>query len=89
MRIMLLAFSMILATAVFVTAQQNEYVNPYGFGQQERQEPELRYNPFSSEWSYERPAETLQYNAPENEWSYERPDSELRFNPFENRWEQK
>jgi len=88
MKIMLLAISIILASVVSVAAQQNSPQSPYGYGYQQRQEPELRYNPFESDWSYERPRETLQYNPFESEWSYERPDSELRYNPFENRWEQ-
>ena len=87
MKIIALALSIILASIVSVAAQQNPYQSPYGTSQQERQEPQLRYNPFESEWSYERPGETLQYNSFESEWSYERPDSQLRYNPFENRWE--
>jgi len=87
MKIMLLAFSMVLASIVSVAAQQNPYQSPYGTSQQERQEPQLRYNPFSSQWSYERPRETLQFNPFESEWSYERPDSQLLFNPFEGKWE--
>ena len=85
MKTLLLALSMVLASVVSVAAQQHPYQSPYG--QQERQEPELKYNPFESEWSYERPEETLQYDPFESEWSYERPDSELRYNPYENRWE--
>ena len=87
MKILVLVLSIILASVVSVAAQQYPSQSPYGTSQQERQEPELRYNPFESEWSYERPGETLQYNPYEGSWDYERPDSELRYNPFENRWE--
>jgi len=81
MKVIVLILSISLAPLFSVAAQQH----PYG---QQQQEPQLQYNPFESEWSYERPGETLQYNPFESEWSYERPDSELRYNPFENRWEQ-
>lgn len=83
MKSLILAFSMILATAVFVTAQQQEYGNPYRVQPQ----PQLEYNAFENEWSYERPGSTLEYNAFENEWEYAEPGSELLYNPFENRWE--
>jgi len=85
MKSVLLAFSMILATAGFVAAQQGQYVNPYG--SQQRPEPELRYNPFSSEWSYEKPRETLQYNPHESEWEYADPEAQPLFNPFSGKWE--
>jgi len=87
MKTLLLALSIILASIVSVAAQQHPSRNPYGTSQQERQEPELRYNPLDSEWSYERPSKTLQYNPYESEWEYAEPDSELRYNPYENRWE--
>jgi len=87
MKTLLLAISIILAPLFSVAAQQNPSQSPHGTSQQERQEPELRYNPFESEWSYERPRETLQYNPFEGEWGYERPDSELLYNPFEGKWE--
>ncbi|KKL13985.1 hypothetical protein LCGC14_2520300 [marine sediment metagenome] len=87
MKPILLAISIILASIVSVAAQQNPYQHPYGSSQQERQEPQLQYNPFEQEWSYERQGETLQYNPFEDEWNYARPDSQLRYNPFEDRWE--
>ena len=87
MKPILLAISIILASIVSVAAQQNPYRYPYGSSQQERQEPQLQYNPFEQEWSYERQGETLQYNPFEDEWNYARPDSQLRYNPFEDRWE--
>jgi len=67
MKSLILAFSMILATAVFVAAQQGQYVNPYGYGQQQRREPQLQYNPFENEWTYERPGSELEYNPFESE----------------------
>ncbi len=87
MKIIALALSISLASVVSVAAHQNPYQSPYGYGQQERQEPELRYNPFESEWSYERPGETLQYNPHEGDWEYAPPDSQLRYNPFSGEWE--
>ncbi len=83
MKSLILAFSMILATAGFVAAQQGQYVNPYRV----RPQPQLEYNAFENEWSYERPGSTLEYNAFEDEWEYGQPGSELRYNPFEDRWE--
>ena len=87
MKTPLLALSMVLASMVSVAAQQHPYRNPYGTSQQERQEPELKYNPFGSEWSYERPEGTLQYNPHEGDWEYAPPDSQLRYNPFSGEWE--
>ena len=89
MKIIALALSIILASVVSVVAQQHPYRNPYGYGQQERQEPQLRYNPLSAppQWSYEQPSDTLQYNAPQGTWEYAPPGAQLRFNPFSGEWE--
>ena len=87
MKPILLAITIILASIVSVAAQQNPYQYPYGSSQQERQEPQLQYNPFEHEWSYERPGNTPQYNPFENKWEQAPPDSQLRYNPFEDRWE--
>ncbi len=87
MKTLLLGISIILASVVSVVAQQNPSQSPYGYGQQQQREPVLKYNPYESEWSYEKPGETLQYNPYGNKWEYAPPDSELRYNPYENRWE--
>jgi len=89
MKIIALALSIILASIVSVAAQQNPYRNPYGYGQRERQQPQLQYNPHENEWTYERPGNTPQHNPFENKWEQAPPDSQLQYNPFESRWEQK
>ncbi len=68
MKTLVLALSISLVSIVSVAAQQNPYQSPYGYGQQQQREPELKYNPYGNKWEYAPPDSELRYNPYENRW---------------------
>jgi hypothetical protein len=87
--LLLLLSSNVFAGWVYQEEGKDGYYSDYKSTYKAPEQPQLKYNAFEKEWSYQPKENVIKYNAFEQKHEYAPPTAQPRYNALENRWEMK